>query len=166
MFEPFFSTKVREHSGLGLTLVREAVEKSGGHINFDTSARGTSVNVSFPILSARRILLVDDDDLVRESTCMMLTNMGHQVNCCANGIEALREMQNDDHDLVILDFAMPMMNGAEVANEMRRAGHEVPILFASGFLDSNLMRSAIGKEANILRKPYTSDELATAIQGV
>lgn len=151
-----------------MTLIKGAVKKFGGSVRVDSSEDGTRITVSFGAAQKRRILVVDDDEIVRDAACDMLLQMDHEAVPCASGEEALTELDTHEYDLVILDFAMPTMNGADVASEMKARGHDLPIIFASGFLDKTMMKRACGSacsgEVDIIRKPYGKEELHEAIR--
>ena len=108
------------------------------------------------------ILLVDDDSAVREVTASILEDVGYVVLKVGSGGAALDLLdQNTKIDLVLLDFAMPGMSGAEVASHVQRKFPAVPILFLTGYAD----QSALGDigEQSIIRKPFIDDELITKI---
>jgi CheY-like chemotaxis protein len=86
--------------------------------------------------------------------------MGHHVQEAASGKQALAMV--GDHDLIVLDYAMPGMNGAEVANELKRTGVQIPVLFASGFADTEALKQTAG-DAPVLQKPFSLVELAKCI---
>lgn len=181
VFEPFFTTKeVGKGSGLGLSQVLGFAKQSGGGVRIDTrEGRGTTVSVFLPRAPADlalkpkkktvglravkkvevpSILLVDDDDLVREVTAFRLEEFGYEVIQAANGPSALVTFeQNSSIDLLVLDFAMPGMNGAEVARAARKRRPDVPLIFVTGYADL----SALGEFASepVLHKPFKDEEL-------
>jgi CheY-like chemotaxis protein len=186
VFEPFFTTKeVGKGSGLGLAQVFGFVKQSGGGIRIDTVlGEGTSIKVylprvesddtSTPIVfapvdcarthppgSKPVLLVVDDDGAVREVTTTRLTEAGYEVREASSGLQALAALEADPCvDLVVLDFAMPGMNGAEVALEICKRWPGMPALFVSGYADTTaLMRvGAVGAEG-IVQKPFRDGEL-------
>jgi signal transduction histidine kinase/ActR/RegA family two-component response regulator len=194
VFEPFFTTKeVGKGSGLGLAQVFGFVKQSGGGIRIDTVlGEGTSIKVYLPRVvgegmamiekakpvdcavthppgSKPTLLVVDDDAEVREVTVTRLAEVGHDVREAASGLQALAALEADPCvDLVVLDFAMPGMNGAEVAIEIRKRWPGMPVLFVTGFADTTALKSAgaSGSDAVVL-KPFRDGELerkvATAI---
>jgi signal transduction histidine kinase len=157
-FEPFFTTKpVGKGSGLGLSQVYGLAKQSGGGVRIDNRpGEGASIKVYLPRAGhaparpaveprgPRRckraeamVLLVDDDPAVREVTAQILADLGYSVLEAASGGAALDLFDaNTQIDLVLLDFAMPGMNGAEVARELRARREDVSILFATGFADA------------------------------
>jgi CheY-like chemotaxis protein len=105
------------------------------------------------------ILLVDDDSAVREVTTSILHDLGYRVIEAGSGGAALEALDNNAAvDLVLLDFAMPGMNGAEVAQEIRTRRPQMPILFATGYADAEALTEA--GEDRIVHKPFIEDELA------
>ena len=186
VFEPFFTTKeVGKGSGLGLAQVFGFVKQSGGGIRIDTVVgEGTSIKLYLPRVAADAeaeapptapvdcavkhppgskpvILVVDDDGDVREVTTTRLAEAGHDVREAVSGLQALAALEADPCvDLVLLDFAMPGMNGAEVAMEIRRRWPAMPILFVTGYADTEALMKAgsIGSDG-IVQKPFRNGEL-------
>jgi CheY-like chemotaxis protein len=172
-FEPFFTTKpVGKGSGLGLSQVFGLAKQSGGGVRIDTRlGEGTSVQVYLPRTTkvAERdtkvaggpasclekdcvVLLVDDDDAVREVTAAILDDLGYKVIEAASGGAALERLAGGSAvDVVVLDFAMPGMNGAEVEREIRARRPQLPVLFATGYADFDLLEAG---EDRIVRKPF------------
>ncbi len=179
-FEPFFTTKaVGKGSGLGLSQVYGLAKQSGGGVRIVTRpGEGTSVKVYLPRarvaamaeapgrrLAVDRqpkgavVLLVDDDSAVREVTVGMLRDLGYGVFEAGSGGAALELLDRNTHvSLVMLDFAMPGMNGAELAREVRARRPELPILFATGYADASVLVGT--QEDQIIRKPFAERELA------
>jgi len=184
VFEPFFTTKeVGKGSGLGLSQVFGLAKQSGGGVGIDSRlGEGTSVKIYLPraepapgveeevapaavltVNSDRRVLLVDDDSAVREVTAGILGDLGYGVIEAESGGAALELIDSGEpFDLILLDFAMPGMNGAEVAREARARRPGVPILFVTGYADTAALGDA-GEDA-IVRKPYVERELAAKVR--
>lgn len=186
VFEPFFTTKeTGKGSGLGLAQVFGFIKQSGGGIRIDTVlGEGTSFKVYLPRVeetetemcaeappaenatahsqaSQAVILVVDDDVGVREVTVTRLSEEGYTVREATSGLQALAALEADPHvDLVVLDFAMPGMNGAEVATEIRKRWPTMPVLFVTGFADTAALADAgaNGPDAIVL-KPFRKGEL-------
>ena len=180
-FEPFFTTKeIGKGSGLGLSQVLGFAKQSGGGMRIDTRIReGTSVKVYLPrtidaaeastvsVAPIRRhhkgavILLVDDDSAVRAVTASMLRELGYVILEVGSGGAALDLLGGVNVDLVVLDFAMPGMNGMEVAKQVHSRFPNLPVLFITGFAD----QSALGNvdDAGIIKKPFLGDELANKV---
>ena len=183
-FEPFFTTKeVGRGSGLGLAQVYGFATQSGGGVRVDTThGRGTTVTVFVPRAPAaapaaverdgatvalvgrgRRILLVDDDDAVREVTGSRLRALGFEVAEAASGEAALAALERGDGlALLLLDLAMPGMNGAEVAHRARARQPTLPLLFLTGHPDQAALREF--GDAMILQKPVDDAQLASRLR--
>jgi signal transduction histidine kinase/CheY-like chemotaxis protein len=183
-FEPFYTTKdIGKGSGLGLSQVLGFAKQSGGGMRIESRLReGTSVkiylpramrsdvtlpseSIGVPKRSAKGavILLVDDDSAVREVTASILRDLGHVVIEVGSGGGALDLLdRNAQIELVILDFAMPGMNGMEVARQVRIKVPSCPVMFITGYADT----SALGDidETQIVTKPFIGNELADKVQ--
>jgi len=186
VFEPFFTTKeVGKGSGLGLSQVFGLAKQSGGGVRIDsTPGAGTSVRVFLPRATAApaaelletpseaeppaqdlKVLLVDDDNAVREVTAGILRDLGYRVLEVGSGGAALDVLDRQaEIDLLLLDFAMPGMNGAEVAREARARRPDLPILFLTGYADIEALADA--SDDGILRKPFAQKELAAKLRSV
>jgi PAS domain S-box-containing protein len=188
--EPFFTTKaVGKGTGLGLSMVYGFAHQSGGAIQIDSEeGEGTTVAIWLPRAPARqapdaeppvaapeaadggrplRILLVDDHDAVRETTAGMLCDMGHQVETAADGPGLLSKLSAApaDYDLIITDYAMPLLSGAEVLKQAREIRPGIPGIIISGYADSrSIARPA--HESVVLTKPFTLDQMKRAIGAV
>ena len=184
VFEPFFTTKeIGKGSGLGLSQVLGFAKQSGGGVRIESRAgTGTTVQIFLPRARAETakppsplprsradrnlrgatILLVDDDNQVREVTRAMLHELGHRVLEAGSGGAALEILQREPGiELLIIDFAMPGMNGAELARRVRAKQPTLPILFATGFADRVALADI--DESRIIGKPFVDDELAEKI---
>jgi signal transduction histidine kinase/AmiR/NasT family two-component response regulator len=188
VFEPFFTTKeVGRGSGLGLSQVLGFAKQSGGGVQIDTHpGRGTAVKVYLPravsvpqtagpslvaegLKATARgggsILLVDDDEAVREVTAAMLRDLGFKVIEAGSGGAALEILDTRRKiDLLLLDFAMPGMNGAEVARAAHARRPNLPILFVTGYADLAAMTHIA--EHQVIRKPFQEAELARRVARV
>lgn len=185
VFEPFFTTKeIGKGSGLGLSQVLGFAKQSGGGVRIESvHGAGTSVHIYLPRTEAdlappkmistssvapeaprsARILLVDDDNDVREVTRSMLLELGYRVIEAGSGGAALELLEQDrEVDLILVDFAMPGMNGAEVARLVRAKRPNLPVVFVTGFADRTMLTEVT--EARILSKPFACDELAGKVR--
>jgi len=183
-FEPFFTTKdVGKGSGLGLSQVLGFAKQSGGGVRIVSSeGNGTSIEIFLPRAAVRpaaadttpqsdgsvagsggRILVVDDDNDVRDVTAAILVDLGYTVLEAGSGGAALELLAREPAiDLMLLDFAMPGMSGAEVAQRVKGTRPALPILFVTGFAD-RAMLDGIG-ESQIVGKPYVDNELVTKVR--
>lgn len=184
VFEPFFTTKeVGKGSGLGLSQVYGLAKQSGGGVRIESApGEGASVqvylprsdtapvavepevaNTSFAHAADVTVLVVDDDAAVREVTASFLADLGYKVMEAGSGGAALEVLdRHDDIELLLLDFAMPGMNGAEVAREARKRRPQLPILFLTGYADTDVLPQF--NENDILPKPFTQEDLAAKLQ--
>jgi PAS domain S-box-containing protein len=183
-FEPFFTTKeLGAGTGLGLAQVYGICRQAGGHARIESSPRGTRVSlflrrspdalavadpsaaadVSVSKLSAPRILVVDDDPDVRAFMVETLITLGYRVESAAGGRAALHIMASNPPDLLVLDFAMPHLDGATVAKLARSQGFQMPIVFASGYADSSALDAAMGTNISLLRKPFSISRLSAVV---
>jgi signal transduction histidine kinase len=187
--EPFFTTKdVGKGTGLGLSMVYGFARQSGGAIDISSEVdRGTIVEIWLPRARGPRprqaprraerrakaetrplrILLVDDHDAVRETTAGMLADMGHAVEAAASGPALLEKLQAAPagYDLIVTDYAMPLMSGSEMLGHARRIRADLPGIIISGYADSRSMAAQPG-EIVILNKPFTPDQMKAAIGAV
>ena len=181
-FEPFFTTKeIGKGSGLGLSQVLGFAKQSNGGVRIDTAeSKGTSIHIFLPRsqLEERaengrlpvpadshdlhaRILIVDDDDAVRQVTADILRDLRYQVVEAGSAGAAFDILDSEPVDLLLLDFAMPGMSGAEVARRVRARFPRMPILFVTGYADQALL-DGIG-ESQTLGKPFEARELGETI---
>jgi signal transduction histidine kinase/ActR/RegA family two-component response regulator len=181
--EPFFTTKpMGRGTGLGLAQVLGVAEQSGGAISIDSSpGSGTVVSLRLPGCAAPlseaakpvpsglsdesrslRLLVIDDDAAVRATTARMLEAAGHSVDSVTQGTTALAALEAEAFDLLIVDFAMPGMNGAELLRRARDIRPDVKALVISGFSDTEAL-AASGVAAPILAKPFSSEKLLDAV---
>ena len=109
------------------------------------------------------ILVVDDDADVRSLTVETLHTIGYRTRHAGNGKAALADMAAVAPDLLLIDYAMPGMNGAELAEIVRSRGDRTPIIFASGYADTSDLKQSVGGHCVILRKPFSIRDLADAV---
>ena len=192
IFEPFFTTKPEGAGfGLGLSTVREVVNMHGGQIDIEsTPGKGTSFFIYLPAStgqpqpvritsghrelrsqnsSAVRILLVDDEEVVRRSTARLLRQAGHEVLEAPGGKEATQIYANAERypDLVILDLDMPYLNGEQTQRVLLSIDPNARILFMSGHEDFvRDSSSSVGSAAAYLRKPCSVALLLSTVNDV
>ncbi len=179
--EPFFSTKEDQGTGLGLGAVYGIARRHEGEIDIQSEpGRGTTVAVSLPLeRSARaaeppkpmppataslRILVVEDEPLVREVLGVYLAEDNHHVTTAENGREGLEKFRAGEFDLVMTDRSMPEMNGDALAAEIKKLRPAQPVLLLTGFGD--IMSGAGEKPTGVdlvVSKPFTLTTLRSAI---
>jgi signal transduction histidine kinase/DNA-binding response OmpR family regulator len=184
--EPFFTTKgPGKGTGLGLSMVYGMVAQSGGALRLSSVENsGTRVDLFLPIATISKALLkaakhtpvqtveiskvrlktllVDDDFLVRTGTTAMLEDLGHSVVEADSASEALKILSDTNSvDLLLTDFAMPGMNGAELIQIVRKGHPEIGAILMSGFAEANGNEMALSRIR--LAKPFTQDQLSQAI---
>lgn len=188
IFEPFFTTKADGHgTGLGLSMVYGFAKQSGGHITIGSKVGvGTTINLYLPrsfekeqvatragegelLEGAETILLVEDDDEVREVALNMLSDLGYSV-LEASGVEqALGLLAGDWHiDLLFTDVVMPgKETGQDLAERMRAIRPDVAVLFTSGFVQDSIVHDGrLDEGVQLIEKPYTQPQLAQKIRDV
>lgn len=119
---------------------------------------------------ARQVLVIDDDDAVRQVICRLLAHAGHQVREAADGQAGLQAFQAERPDVVILDMFMPGKDGVETLRDLRRLDPDVCVLATSGGGELNNLQvlqsaSRMGAKGTLL-KPFTYDQLQTAVAGL
>jgi signal transduction histidine kinase/ActR/RegA family two-component response regulator len=183
-FEPFFTTKGPGGSGLGLSQVYGVANQTGGGVRIRSApGAGTTVSMLLPravadadligaprqrrrIEGAPRVLLIDDDRPVRQATAEMLRDLGCDVVEAPAGEEGLDILHAEGAriGLMIVDYAMPGLNGLEVAVRVRRMARRVPILIVTGYAElDDSSGPGFDAIAGVLHKPFTINELETAI---
>lgn len=105
------------------------------------------------------LLVVDDEAAVRETIARALDALGYEVRLAADGVAAIAAVRRETPDLVILDYLMPGMDGAEAARAIGTIDPELPIVFSTGHAALRALRTAAGDEVRVLEKPFTLDEL-------
>jgi signal transduction histidine kinase/CheY-like chemotaxis protein len=184
VFDPFFTTKpLGSGTGLGLSQVYGFARQSGG-LAFIRSeeGKGTTVEMYFPAApdhaedpaepvaaspvplgaKSRHILVVEDDADVRRVIVECLGLIGYSVSEAANGSEGLDAIAREKPDLVVVDYAMPDMTGAEVISKAREIAGDLPVILATGYADMAAVERLAGKP-EILRKPFDINSLGVAV---
>ncbi len=183
IFEPFFTTK-RSGTGLGLSTVDGIVAQSGGTISVDTSrGHGTTFTIRLPLVDepmaavelpvARpptaetgRVLLAEDEDLVRKVIAAMLRRSGYEVRTAASGEEALALIaEGAAFDVLVTDIAMTGMDGKTLSSRAREHVPSLPVLFVSGYPAEVLSGDRMIADGDeVLTKPFTAAELVERLE--
>jgi len=188
-FEPFFTTKpVGQGTGLGLSQVYGFVRQTGGHVKIYAEAgHGTTIKVYLPrfygaaeaapaVLPAAAVgpaagevvLVVEDEDRVRQVSVETLRDLGYTVLAAANGAEGLKLLDSrPDIALLFTDIVMPDMNGRRLADEARRRRSDLKVLYTTGFTRNAVVHNGVlDPGVSFLQKPFTVDQLAARIREI
>jgi len=188
-FEPFFTTKEQgKGTGLGLSTVYGIAEQAGGHVwVFSEPGVGTTFKVYLPearesghdtddgsapgavLDGCETILLVEDEDSVRELAREVLEARGYRILEAANGIEALRTAAAHQGriDLLVTDVVMPRMGGGELAEKLAAMRPGVRVLFVSGYTDDSVIRHGVKERSSaFLQKPFGLDAFVARVREV
>jgi PAS domain S-box-containing protein len=180
--DPFFTTKPEGRgTGLGLSMAYSTVKAHGGTLEIRSEpGQGTRVRLVFPAVTSPAasipsipgperegprpgltVLLVDDDDLVRESQTVLLETLGHAVRAAASGEEGLAALEEGlEPDVVILDMNMPGLGGPGTLDLLRRSRPRVPVLVATGRVDQSALDLVRAHEGvTLMPKPFEIEEL-------
>jgi two-component system cell cycle sensor histidine kinase/response regulator CckA len=192
IFEPFFTTKdVGKGTGLGLSTVYGIVKQTGGYIFADSEVgKGTTFRVYLPrhivehedeiaqprerkkeatrdLTGSGRVLLVEDEDVVRNFAARALARQGYEVLEAGTGVEALEVMEREKGkvDIVVSDVIMPEMDGPTLLKELRKTNPGLKFIFVSGYPDDAFKKSLDENEAySFLPKPFTLSQLAAKVK--
>lgn len=183
--EPFFTTKAKgKGTGLGLAMARGFAEQSGGGLAIaSTPGQGTTVTLWLPAsaalaaatapfapatASAHRILLVDDDDLVRETVAAQLIDLGYTVRAAPGAQAALLVLAGaEPPDLLLTDFSMPAMNGLALIRAARDLRPDLPAILLTGYAgEVEGLADDLPERFALLRKPAEQGELVARIEGL
>jgi signal transduction histidine kinase len=181
--EPFVTTKGERGTGLGLAMVYGIVQRHHGEIEIESKlGEGTLVRVQLPfyrganaaqatdgtsVSGKLRILLVDDEQVVREVIALFLRHQAHEVEVTPSAIEALRLVREQKFDLVITDHAMPGMTGGNFVATLRSGGFQIPILMLTGFGELMTTSDSIPTGVTkLVNKPVTMEDLRSAIAAI
>jgi CheY-like chemotaxis protein len=182
VFEPFFTTKT-DGTGLGLAVVHGVVERHEGFLRAESKpGAGTSITAYLPLSAeaparvtaaprppagARRVLVADDQPIVRRLTERMLRQLGYDVVGASDGEEALRAFEKEPYayDVVVLDVMMPKVRGPEALLRMRAIRPDLPAVFVSGYVAVPSELSGPGEAKHrVLQKPFTAQQLVDELQ--
>ena len=186
IFEPFFSTK-EQGTGMGLAMVYGIVKNHNGAINvYSEVGKGSIFQIYLPALEkevteeetepemelphgSESILLVDDEEHVRNVGRAMLESFGYRVYFANNGIEAceIYEEKNDEIELVLLDMVMPKMGGGETYRRLKGIDAAVKVVIVSGYSINNRIREILNEGAmDFIQKPFSVQKLSSIVRKV
>jgi two-component system cell cycle sensor histidine kinase/response regulator CckA len=186
VFEPFFTTKgMGQGTGLGLSTVYGIAKQSGGYVWVESMpGQGTTFTVCLPEVEpaaevaperaseprleapGRTVLVIEDEDGVRELAARILADRTHRVLVARTGHEALSELDREpgNVDLVLTDVIVPDISTDQLASEVRSRYPQVPILYMSGYpRDEIVQRGLLAREQPFLQKPFTAQQLTRAV---
>jgi signal transduction histidine kinase len=192
VFEPFFTTKAPEAgSGLGLAMVHGFVKQSGGHLRlYSEVGHGTTVKIYLPrqhdaeevaatpsgspvsalamvpAKAGESILVVEDNDGVRDYACSVLRELGYKVHEAANAADAIALIEKGcDVDLLFTDVVLPGgVSGRQLADKVRQLNPALPVLFTTGYTRNAIVHHGrLDPGVQLLNKPYSQQELAQKI---
>ncbi len=189
IFEPFFTTKDETRgTGLGLSTVYGIIRQNGGTITVESAVdRGTTFKIYLPRVEesaadpgkipeselpsgkGESVLVVEDDDAVREMTADTLRVLGYRVTAAENAEKALGLFEERDggFDLVLSDVVMPGMNGPKMVAAILEKNPDMKILYMSGYAENTIMKHGVPKQGmHFLSKPFRSGELAAKVREI
>jgi signal transduction histidine kinase/ActR/RegA family two-component response regulator len=185
-FEPFFTTKpVGQGTGLGLSTVYGIVKQAGGYVwLYSESGHGTTVKIYLPAMGAaeprisrsdvrllhgdERILVVEDEEMVRRIACRALEEYGYRVLEAADGAAGLALLADGTEvDLILCDIVMPGLSGQELGAALARAAPGASILYMSGYTGSDVaLRQLVLPSAPFIQKPFRAADLAAKVRAL
>lgn len=188
LFDPFFTTRRSgTERGLGLTIVHRIVSELGGRITVESSpGEGSSFLVSLPAITMElvrgtpersivdvdvdpnlgtgRILVVDDDDMVRSTTEALIESLGYEVDTAEGGEAAITLAAANSYVLVLTDLSMPGMNGLELIEHLRRSGFPSAAAVFTGYGEEAIATAAKSGVDEVIRKPISREDLGITIR--
>jgi len=188
IFEPFFTTKADgEGTGLGLATIYGIVKQNKANINvYSEPGEGSTFKIYWPVTNecisvfdkeehpiymgcSETILVVEDDQQVRQFVISALQSLGYNVLQAVNGLDALKIFTDSDKkiDLILTDLVMPQMGGFELSENVKKLNLNAKFLFASGYSQHHVIHNeSSNKEYKFIEKPYSIEELAQKVRSV
>jgi CheY-like chemotaxis protein len=187
IFEPFFTTKESgKGTGLGLAMVYGIVKQSGGYVwVYSEPGQGTTFKIYLPrsddavqpiqrdalrrseLHGTEKILLVEDEAPVRETSARLLRRAGYTVIETANGTDALTAFEQNPSSVhvIVTDMVMPAMGGRDLARKIRAVDTGMPIIFVSGYTDDDeLRKSGLDDRSFFIEKPFVPEALLAKLR--
>jgi two-component system cell cycle sensor histidine kinase/response regulator CckA len=187
VFEPFFTTKEPGRgTGLGLATVQGIMQQCGGSVWVESApGAGAAFHVIFPSVlngsvahempetsaapqrGTETVLIAEDDPAVRELMSSLLAANGYSVLLASNGAEALAVASATDEpiQLIVTDVVMPSLGGRALVDRLRATRPNIRVLYATGYVgDEVVRRGGLDPSANLLHKPFTAEQLLTAVR--
>lgn len=184
LFDPFFTTKSPQRAGLGLSVVRGVVGRHHGTIEVESrEGEGTTFRISFPLdrrasaapvsvsapagevaLTPARVLLIEDEEHIRQTLADLLTGAGHVVETAPDGIDGLARFQRGRYDVVITDLSMPGRSGLEVTRVVKQMAPGTPVILITGW--GHLLDPARIQESGVdltLVKPFRNEQVLSTL---
>ncbi len=188
MFEPFFSTKGEQGTGLGLSTVYGIVKQHNGDIWVDSARdKGSVFNIYLPVTSSlllaedgeegmnhsptgnENILLVEDNEQVRDLNHLILTQQGYKVQTAIDGTDALKifATAQKPFDLLLTDVVMPGINGRQLYSQIAKKVPDIKVIYMSGYADDVIAHHGVLDDGiHFLQKPFSIDALTTKVREV
>ncbi len=181
IFDPFFTTKGEKGTGLGLSVVYGIIARHGGEIEVQSQVgQGSAFMIRLPVAREipevpetapslqphrnAKILIIDDDEEVREVLGDLLTGQGHAVAAYADGESGLTRVQEEPFDLVITDLAMPRLSGWQVASLVKLRNPSTPVALVTGFSDRIDPEEARAKGVDfVMAKPFKLEDITAVV---
>ena len=181
VFEPFYTTKGVHGTGLGLAVSYGIIERHEGMISVEsTVGRGTTFRIDLPVAEnaapvheeirsttateSLSIMVIDDEEVVRETLADMLSDLSHRVVMVENGRDAVAKISGGSFDIVFTDLAMPEMDGWETARAIRQLKPELPVVLVTGY--GATAKPPAGETdlvAGIIGKPFDFDQVTATL---
>lgn len=188
IFIPFFSTKTKDAgTGLGLSMVYNIIKQHNGFIDVNSQlGRGSCFNIYLPVCLEDQIvpndttepelspgegliLIIDDEELIRNNAAELLTECGYQVIQAEDGVQGVEiyQQMQEQIDAVLLDLVMPIMSGKETYTALRDINPQVRVLLSSGFRQDERVDEILAAGAKgFIQKPYTLQDLSQRVKTI
>jgi CheY-like chemotaxis protein len=185
IFEPFYTKKKmgrRSGTGLGLAVVWNTIQEHGGTVTVSSDERGSTFTLFLPATQqttkceeqfhtdtdqdpCHSILVVDDEEQLRDIASQMLTALGYEVDCAISGEDAVDKVRDKSYALILLDMQMePGINGLEAFRRLRSIRRKQKAVVTSGYAENEDVVQTLQLGAlNFLKKPYSMEELKSTI---